>query len=163
MHVKLHVSVKLKCNVINLSSKSKFSFSGKTHLILLGKGLLAALLGALEVGAVLPGQVPAEGGEGEHDGDVAHVTLVFGRLLFLLFNVGRFPCCFSTACLCLFSPTFGLLGFCSLCVGLFSPVGLLVMRFKVMSEIFLVLEHFVAILALEQIIVLVPLFMPFSV
>ena len=161
MHVKLHVSVKLKCNVINLSSKSKFSFSGKTHLILLGKGLLAALLGALEVGAVLPGQVPAEGGEGEHDGDVAHVTLVFGRLLFLLLGIARFHCFFSAGGFCLFSPD--LLGLCSLCVGLFFPVGLLVMRFKVMSEIFLVLEHFVAILALEQIIVLVPLFMAFSV
>merc|ERR1712168_1487056 len=66
-HMKLHVGVKL---------------------ILLGKGLLTALLGTLEVGAVLPRQMSPEGGEGEHDRDVTHVTGILGRLLLLLLHTG---------------------------------------------------------------------------
>ena len=51
---------------------------------MLGKGLFAAVLLALVVSAVLSRQMSPEGGEGEHDGNVAHVALVLGRLLLLL-------------------------------------------------------------------------------
>ena len=54
------------------------------YLVLLGKGLVAAVLVALEVSAVFPRQVSPEGGEGEHDGDVAHVAGILGRLALLL-------------------------------------------------------------------------------
>ena len=42
-----------------------------SYLVLFGEGLVAALLSALEVGAVFPGQVPPEGGEGEHFLDIS--------------------------------------------------------------------------------------------
>ena len=133
-----------------------------SYLILFGERLVASLLGALEVCAVLPGQVPPEGGEGEHDGDVTHVTLVLGGLLLLLLDIARLlRSRFSTiAGLCLLSQA--LLGLSSLCVGLFPMLTLLVMCFIVMSEILFVLEHFITIFALKQIVVFMPLFMTFT-
>lgn len=133
-----------------------------SYLILFGERLVASLLGALEVCAVLPGQVPPEGGEGEHDGDVTHVTLVLGGLLLLLLDIARLlRSSFSTiAGLCLLSQA--LLGLSSLCVGLFPMLTLLVMCFIVMSEILFVLEHFITIFALKQIVVFMPLFMAFT-
>ena len=50
------------------------------------KQFFCSHLRTLEVGAVFPGEVSPEGGEGEHDGDVAHVARVLGRLLLLLLH-----------------------------------------------------------------------------
>ena len=50
------------------------------------KQFCCSYLCTLEVGAVFPGEVSPEGGEGEHDRDVAHVARVLGGLLLLFLH-----------------------------------------------------------------------------
>ena len=90
-----------------------------------------------------------EGSESEHDRDVTHVTRILGRLLLLLLHPGL-------------GGGLDLLG----CVfpGLgFSWWRLLVVGLVVVPQVLLVFEHLTAVLALEVIIVLVPLLVPLSV
>ena len=87
--------------------------------------------------------------EGEHDWDVTHVAGVLGRLLLLLLHSGPARVLRLLRVL--------LLGF------IFSRVGLLVVGLVVVAEILLVLEHLVAVLALEGVVVLVPLLVSLAV
>ena len=136
VHVPLHMSVKQ---------------------VLLGVGLLAALLWTLEVGAVFPGEVSPEGGEGEHDGDVAHVARVLGRLLLLLLHTPG-------------TPRPGGAGRWGVGIGIIIVLGVIsqgglgpVFLLWGVTEVFLVLEHLVAVLAIEGVVVLVPLLVSLAV
>ena len=103
----------------------------KSDLILFSKGFVAAFLCALIVCTVLPSQMASEGCQCEHDRNIAHVARVFGGLLLLFLVV-----------------------FLHLNVSFFVWVWLFMVSFVVMSQILLIFEHFVAILALKRVIVL---------
>ena len=112
------------------------------ELILFGKCPFTSFFETLEISAVFSSQMPPECSQGKHDWDVAQVTRIFWRLFLLFLSrnslVTRFTICRLR-------------------------VGFLMMSLIVISQILFILEHLVAILTLEGVIILMSLFMSFSV
>ena len=111
-------------------------------LILFGKCLFTSFFGTLVISAVFSSQMPPQCSQGKHDWDVAHVTRIFWRLFLLFLSRNSSVTRFTIWRL---------------------RVGFLMMSLIVISQILFILEHLVAILTLEGVIILMSLFMSFSV